>query len=128
VQRNKEVSKLIEKWRPKLFLGEWFITVNYAREDLPRDEQGSTLAEVSADPVYMNAAILIYPEWFRRDKGDREHAIVHELCHLVTEELYGHVRALREGSLITEKHSSESLERLTQRIANIAYRPIWEKK
>ncbi len=123
---NTEGSRYIKKWQPKLFLFEWYISVIYAEKDLDADQDGDTLATCSPDATYMKALITIYPAWFKRSKSLREHSIVHELCHCHTEELRELVRRLHKDVNVTLANTTAAHERLTQRMANIAFRGHWK--
>jgi hypothetical protein len=117
-----EVRRYIEKWRPRLFLGEWFIELLFPEEDLGSENGYSTLANVCADPTYLNAKIQVFPAFFAAPKDVREHAIVHELCHCLTQEAWDTAGRMRDGGLVNESELTKVVERLTQRIANVAFK------
>lgn len=127
---RKEVSRYIDKWRSRLFLHEWFIDVDYPKEDLVLDDgrSGDVLAEVDPDPVYKNARIKIYPAWFRKERKVREFAVVHELCHCHTQEMRGIAGSLKNGVLYHDHQIADANESLTQRVALIAFRDEWGPK
>lgn len=122
---KKEVGAAIEKWRPKLFLGEWYFDVLYPPQPHPDSHMIDAMASISVNHVYMQAEISIYPGFFRAPADVREFAIVHELCHCHTQPMWNMATNLLDGQLITHKQSQEECERLTQRIANIAF---WGKQ
>lgn len=118
--QKREIKRYVEKWRPKLFLAEWFISLDYVGPD-PSDEGAfDTLLSIDVAVEYMRARIRVYPAFWARDKETREEAMVHELCHCITQESSDQVSKLRDGMLVTKTEKHEANERLTQRIANIA--------
>ena len=122
--RKNEASKLLSKWKARLNLSEWQIEilhVNSEAEDHKDDVgEGDTLARVFPDPVYLQAQIQLFPAFWKRTVREREAALVHELCHCITEELYNAVRASWRDEVVTRRDAGERLERLTQRIAYVA--------
>lgn len=115
------IKRIVEKWRPRLFLGEWHISLSYPKEDVEARGSGQCLAEVSVNPVYMNAVISIYPALFKKTNEVQEHAIVHELCHCLTQEVWELMDMQHRGAAVGEHFQRESVERLTQRIANAVF-------
>ena len=122
MKKRNEVGRIIEKWRPKLFLGEWHFDVQHAKEADPTDAHDlDTLACVNADPVYKLAVITVYPAWYAKRPDVREHAIVHEMCHCLTEEVWRLAQRLQEGYAIHPNLVHEAVEKCTQRIANAVF-------
>ena len=114
------VKKWVNKWRPRLFLGEWFFHLRYSNEDV------EPAAEISVNVPYMDAEIIIHPKFWSRDLKDQEHAIVHEMCHCHTEPSYAsHVNMLN-FKVVTLDYVELIREQLTQRIANIAFQQEWK--
>jgi hypothetical protein len=112
---------IVNKWRSKLFLGEWYFSFCDAKEDITGDGNGNVIADISVNPVYMTAVIKTFPAYYRKDKDTQEHSIVHEMCHCITEESWDAMDALVNGRLVTPKQQRDIIERLTQRIANAVY-------
>jgi hypothetical protein len=125
VKRSKRAVQLIEKWRPRLFLCEWQIDVCYPKNDVEASGPGECLADVTVNTVYLNALINVYPAWFRKRAAAQEHAIVHELCHLITQEVSDLMRSQHNGVVVHSHTRQEAIERLTQRMANAAF---WGRK
>ncbi len=117
---RKELRVLIAKWRPRLYLNEWHIDLNFPMEG-PEESGGMTvLAEIDACPVYLTARINVYPAWFERGKDAREKTIVHELCHCLTQEMSNLVSNLQNSVLVTHPQRIDAVEKLTQRLTHIA--------
>jgi hypothetical protein len=123
---KKEAHEILRKWSQRLFLQEWYIDVQFPEKQAKGDSDFITLADIDPNPVYMEAKIRIYPAWFDEPPKVREFTLIHELCHCLTEELYKHIDDLQEGRVVTRKNSSETLEKLTQRMANVAFRSEWK--
>jgi hypothetical protein len=111
----KEVSRYIKKWKSRMFLQEWMIEVKFAKED--RD---NFIADISACPVYLKAVITVYPCFKKLSADEKENAIIHELAHCHTQELFNLVERQGMGQMVPKDLAVEALERLTQRMANIA--------
>lgn len=116
----KKLVKLISKWKPRLFLTEWAIHLKIAEQDLPSEDGTITLAVVNADPVYLNAVVTVFPAWTKLDAESQEDAIVHELNHCLIQEVYDAAAKLFEGGVVTKDDMHERIERLTQRVTNVA--------
>lgn len=113
-QRN-EIKRYVNKWRPKLFLGEWFFNTNFAVED------SGAAATVKVDYVYLRADIMVFPCFWKHCQKEREEIIVHEMCHCISEEMYQASVQMANGFLVTANDAQDRRERLTQRITNIAF-------
>lgn len=119
--------KKLELWRPRLFLGEWFIDLKYAHEDQDMQAGGRPAADCWSDPVYMQATITVYPCFWNSTPDRREHILVHELAHCLTQSTWNCMKALHMGELITPEMMKCENEQLTQRITNIAFQQEWNK-
>ena len=118
--QRKRIQLWIEKWRPRLFLNEWDIDLNYIR-----DKDGDNAATVKVDTIYFRASISIYPSFWEHRLKEQEHIIVHELCHCVSEPLALLTIEVLNDKIVTMKNLCDVRENLTQRLANIAFREEW---
>lgn len=121
--QRKRVEKFVNKWKPRLFLHEWYITIAHPREDDPNVE-GAT-ANIRVNPVYLSAHINIFPRFWCGTLKEQEETIVHELCHCVTQEAWDLARAQREGQAFSSDQIRNVIERLTQRMTNVAFQNEW---
>lgn len=122
VKQQPEYQRILERWSGRLLLNEWmFSFVEEKDQAAGRYDDRDCLAQISVDPVYLTARITIYPAWHRKHPAVREHAIVHELCHCFTQEVWDHMGSLRNGVLVPAHQATDSIERLTQRIANAVF-------
>lgn len=129
IRARKGVAKIIQKWRPRLFLGEWYIDVQYPLTDMPCDIQGSSvLASNHVDTRYLKSEISVYPAFFKHSKDKQEETIVHELAHCLTQEVWDLVNVARSGVAIPERFVLDVVERLTTRVANVAYSHEWNNE
>jgi hypothetical protein len=117
-QRN-EVMRYVKKWRCALFLHEWYIDIVFTEEDK------SASAEIRPCPIYKIATIFIHKKFFDAPKKNREHTIVHELAHCISEPSYLAMIDLLNGRLVTPDRIEEIRESLTQTLANVAFRGQW---
>lgn len=111
-------QSLINKWKRKLFLDEWKIETRESKNNCVDDDGAQTLADINVDVTYLNALITIYPCFYKSSKESQEQAIVHELCHIITQEAYDNMHYLLNGKLITPSAQELTIEKMTQRIAN----------
>lgn len=118
-QAIKEASTLASLWQQRLLLNEWRIDFHTMGRD-EETEGSQTLMDCSPDPVYMMAKVRIFPAYGTKDKDMRELALVHELCHLLTQEARDLVNRSRMENNVTAAETTSAIERLTQRIANVA--------
>lgn len=120
-QRRKRITALIEKWRQRLFLGEWHIDHEYKSCNGPDGHNGwSASAEIYVNYPYKQAKIITY-DGFWSESSDNQCAIIaHELCHCHTEEAWSMIRDLHDGKLHTPDAARLAIETLTQRISIIA--------
>lgn len=116
--KKKTIAQMVERWRKRLLLNEWQIFIEFPDKDPEDDGGGATLASISPCPVYMEAKMRIYPAWFRRSPEVREHALIHELCHCITQEAWDALRHQHNGALVHENMQRDIMERLTQRLTN----------
>lgn len=126
--RRKEAGSIIAKWRPRLFLHEWYLDLHYPKEDIDSDRPNtSVIAEIDTDPVYLTALIRIYPAWMNtEDPKKREWQLVHELVHCLTDSLYNCGLNLLNGTLVLSSDLNSEREQLTQRVTNIAFKGEWK--
>lgn len=118
-QAIKEASDNAATWTPRLLLHEWRLAFSTVDKDQD-NEDGETLMDCSPDPVYLMAKIRIFPAYARKDKAMRELALVHELCHLITQEARDLINRSRMENNVTAAETRATIERLTQRLANVA--------
>lgn len=127
--QTREVLKILDKWKRKLLLNEWFIDTIFPAEYCEGTPDGyNVLADTSVDPVYLNAKIRFYPAFFEAPNDVREHAVVHELCHCLTQEAWDNMGKLYRGEMVSGCQQRDIIERLTQRISNVAMRDHWPKR
>jgi hypothetical protein len=116
-QQKKEVTRFINKWRPKVFVGEWQIFTNFKKNQ----DRPDVACSIDIDWEYLRATINVYPGHWDQTKQMREFAILHELCHIQTHELEEMAHDLHNGRFVNQHDISVAAERLTQRMANIAF-------
>lgn len=121
-KQNKaaRVKSLIEKYKPILFLQQWGIDVEILEE--PHNENPYVLADINVVHEYMRSTIRIYPAFFDRPPLSQEEAIIHELCHCITQPAWNVISKFESGMFVPEHVSTEVIENLTQKIAIIAMR------
>lgn len=124
--QRKRAKKWVQKWRHRMFLGEWFLDIAYAKYSSEHSTDNYKVNAIcAADPVYMRALITLYPEFWDLTKVDQESCIAHELAHCHTQSVWNCMKALHQGELVTPDQMRCEIEQLTQRITNIAFQQEW---
>lgn len=119
--KRPEWCQIVERWRGRLLLNEWHFSFAHSKTDKDIDGNKQCLAEISACPIYMTARITLYPAWHRKHRDVREHTLVHEMAHCLTQEVWDAMGSLQNG-VVYHKHVTQDLiERLTQRITNAVF-------
>jgi len=119
--QKAQLKKWLQTWRRRLLLNEWYFNLDYPLQDVGMSDDRSVLCEVSVDPVYLKANIKVFPAWFTRSKDVREHALVHEMCHCFTQEVWNLMDSQHNGVTVHAHMQRDSIERLTQRITNAVF-------
>lgn len=120
-QLRHDAIVYVRRWAPKLYLDEWRIRVTFPKNQL-RHEDGFTNCDIMVDTTYLEARVRVFPSWFNYPADERELMLIHELCHIHTQELADVARSLLDGKLQTREQFRHAHERLTQRMAYIAQR------
>ena len=117
------IRALDEKWTERLVAG-WRITLAYVREDFKVNDEISpgTLASSDAHWPYKFATISFnMPQCLQNDDEELEEAFVHELCHLLVNELRWREGEDKDGyRLEHEEHTCTILARAVIRVSNLA--------
>jgi len=111
----------LNKWREKLNLSEWMLSVTFCKKDDHNSHGYTTHAEVNVDPVYLRAHVYIYPAFWELPEHRKNQALIHELCHCFTQEIWDTTTDLKNGRLINDHTIRAQIERLTQRITYCVY-------
>jgi len=106
------IEKYLEKWVTPLGLGWWKIDIVYyddpgeiVKNFTSEDSDYLVLAKVFAKWQYMKATIRInLPAWVDLDEEDVEKDILHELCHILVNEM-------REDDILHEERVVSTLQR-----------------
>ena len=121
---GKRLTALAKKWKRKLYLNEWNIHIVIKSKDHPDGPE--TRATCGVDSPYLECTINIYPSFFKGSKKRQEHDIVHELCHIITDEITTIAYNLKNGVLHHGHHISDANERMTTRLGDLLYLGLQE--
>lgn len=110
---EKEIRRLISKWKPKLLLQDWTIYLELAAEDSKESFSAST----NVDVRYHTATVTIFPPGLK-DKDEHEKMIIHELLHIVL----GEVSREAESRWTTYENYLDRLEQTIEKLVKI----IWQ--
>ena len=119
-KQDAEISSYLSKWRQRLGLGHWRLTVVMCDRACQPDSISSTetAARITSDCKYLQARIEIFPRFWEDSQPDREHSLVHEFVHIVLSEYDSHIENLRSGVLITSDQALVTRERAAQMLAS----------
>lgn len=115
------VDRLVARWKPRLCLSDWGITIQYEDKDLIKNEV-KTLAQIVTNLQYTDARLIIYPVFFAERVRVQEAVIVHELSHIITQQT-------REAlfKTLSGKKAAELNESLTEHISKMLFRAYKSK-
>lgn len=123
-RNRRELCRILDKWRPRLFLHDWFIDFRYL-ESPQTSEVFETIATCTPNHVYRRAQITVYSAWFKHPVKEREAMIVHELCHLVVEEAAQLAKDCRDGKNHHPHAVVDTFEKLVVNLTNIVFKNEW---
>jgi hypothetical protein len=117
-QQAARVDRTIARWKPRLLLDSWSITVDFKDKD---EFTGSdpTLATMMVHKQYQNAWLKIFPAFFREPTAGQEVTLIHELSHIIT---WGTRELLLTQKPVSESRSNAIIENLTETYAKILYK------
>ena len=113
---EKEIMRLIEKYSPILLLDHIVFRSHYGLEN------ANSLAESVFRYPYLDATINYGDELIGmvKSKKDITNYVIHEMCHTITEPLY----SKSISRYVSPGEITDEMERLTDHIANIIFKPI----
>ena len=125
VQRRRRVGPLITRWRQRLQLNHWSVVYRFVG-NLDHDDH-PVFADISVTHPYKRAFIQFSRMCVDASPSQElEHAVVHELCHLILADLKNRVGEIfNESDLGTELH--QLVERTTDTVA-LAALTLWYRK
>jgi len=112
--QRKFVEREVSKWKKKLLLDVWSIEVVLKQGVSQVNE--NFCAEVNVDSVYKNAHMRVFPAFFAKTKAKQKEDILHEMVHIVLDEMGTQIWDLQQGKLITFDQRRDAIERTTQHL------------
>jgi hypothetical protein len=131
---KREVRRLVEKWRDRLWLGQWLIIAGYEPEIETSSAALDTIAIVEFDSAYRKAAITVATNvWDKQTPKKKNRAICHEMLHVALSPLRDFVKQLeREISpskkAVYEKWFESVDETITEHFCNVMLAAAGELK
>lgn len=121
--QEARINKLLAKWKERLLLQHWAITVTYAEKDKhsERSETGPA-AEIIVDSRYTEARMTLYPNLFKRPVAYQEVTIVHELIHIITDATRDVLLKAVNKKVLPYSKLEDLNENLTEHFAKIVYK------
>ena len=111
-QQRQAISQIVTFCRDEvLFLNKWTIHVNYKKATSKVGPNGCIYADIDCDTKYFEAWINVYPDLLQQTHDIVFSTILHELCHLVTEEQQELLNKVIKNEFI----NSEMVERANER-------------
>jgi len=114
---KKKIKEIFERWTYLLGLRWWDISLTFSKEKsyFYKDDGSRILAKTWSDWRYMKATILInYREIKLLDPEEIEKIIIHELCHVLVNEM-------REGDISHEERVVTTLTKAFLWTKNLEY-------
>jgi len=112
------IEDLVNYWKPKLLLHHYDISFKY--QDKQKANVDTDAAIIVSDR-YLQGTITIFPQllkaWKEKNYKDIENTIVHEICHIITDNLF--MGAHKYSPEIFHDLLDHENEKLVQMITNI---------
>lgn len=125
VNKQAVITKLVERWKPRLLLHNWAVITKLAAEDKSSDPEGlRVLAEIESRVPYKESTLTVFPTFWTEGAHTQEITILHELCHIVTEPM----RTAIFTSKLSGKRQGEISEEATEHIAKVVWRSYHRRK
>ena len=125
--QQERVNRWISKWKSKLLLDRWAIVVEYVAADPEYTRSDGTVAhayaEISVDTRYREAALKIYPVLFRKPVGHQQATLLHEIIHIITNDVKTALDAAVRKGAISARNRDDVLEGITEDITKIILKP-----
>jgi hypothetical protein len=92
-EQKRRVEALVREWKPLLSLNEWQVDISHCRHGFRQSDGEASRGEVvimtcSVMWEYLKATITVNtPELGDLDDDSLEEIVVHELCHIVVNEM-----------------------------------------
>jgi hypothetical protein len=120
------INKWVAKWKSRLLLDSWSVTVEYKDDDWKDARSDGDVAVVSAEIVvdqrYHEARLLIYPVLFTRPLSYQQSTVAHELLHIATDEIRDVLISAARKNIISIKRRDDLAEGLTEYVTKIMFR------
>lgn len=105
---------------------EWLFDLqNYTRKicwkEKDKTEDRDVLADMTTNHKYRYTYMNVYPAFFKEDKETQCKALIHELCHTITEDMHDDWRDMYNGIFITDTIANHHRERTTENIAYLIF-------
>lgn len=120
-QMQEWVNKQVAKWKPRLLLNNWAVTVTMADEDIDVSEDVSFQATMQVNSVYTDSIMTIYPALFNKPTGYKQSTVVHELLHIPVHPINQALNQAVKKGVISDKKRQELVEGLTEYIAKLMF-------
>ncbi len=109
---------------------EWLFDMqNYTRDvafyTKEKTEEANVLADIVTNHTYRVLNVNIYPRFFRVSKEEQCRALIHELCHTITEDIHCDWCEMYAGKFVREAEAIHHRERATEQIAYIIFQ-LWQ--
>jgi hypothetical protein len=116
----REARRLVKKWRRVLGIGtDWNIGVRVLEEPEGDGDKNGAQAYITTEPGYFFANMTINA-WRIGDSAELEHAVVHELTHVLVEPVRTIARGAMGEALVAV--ADENIEALCERVARALLR------
>lgn len=111
-KQRKRIRKLMDKWRDRLWLQEWWITNSFSRGAFESNGDYDALAATSVQWAYRQATITWDMEAVSNQTDEElERVFVHEIMHI-------HLNEMREEGLAHEERVASTLALLITRLVD----------
>lgn len=119
-ERVRRVRAMLLKWRSRLLVEDWTLTVTFHPKPLGTDSERH-LAHVDVSERYKSGRVHVYPPMWEEPAIEQERTLVHEMIHAPINRV-GNIldRAVKAG-IATAEEVDDAYEELTEHFTNVVW-------
>lgn len=123
-KKNKEkILKFVEAVDWLFDINNYTKEIEYAKTDEEK-HWGDIMAQVITYTTYRKIVITIFPVFFTKDKEEQCKALIHELSHSITEDLFDCYNNMYRWSFVTTEEARHAREKTTEQVAYLLFE-LW---
>lgn len=114
------IRAVVAKWKPKLLLGHWSVEIVFPAADKPMPDGLTRYAEALVNGRYNECLLNVYPALLAKPFKYQQATIVHELTHIVTDDIAMALTKAANKKILSQKQLDDLVEGITEYITKLA--------